>query len=466
MTTRRALFPLILVFLAAGAWLTAVPPLHAQATPAIIRDEATLDFPNSVTFRLQLDDASALRSATLIYDTQQFTCLDVPGRVPVSASGNTLEWQWVMTRSGNPPPGAELWWQWELVMADGATITTPRQTLAINDGRFAWRVVSNAGIHMHWYEGRDVGPILLDAAVAGLQTLEEEMGIELQSDVHFYIYGSSQDMRDAVLYIQDWAGGVAFSEYNVILMGVPPNIAESWGRGTVRHELAHLVLGQFGQSCIGGVRPTWLEEGIAMVTEGLADAQTENDLNHGIRSDGFAPLRSLNGPFPAHDAAASMAYSQSYSVVNFLVENYGQEMLQELILTLAEGEGYDEALTAVYDFNIDGLETAWRASLGLPPRQIPATPTPLTAAQIPTIAPSGLPQSVPTPPSAAAPPPTIPAPGVTICGFGLIPLLLMVGYGRRKHKTSGMVFVSTNNEPSFPRMRKSTGEDGFLPSQE
>jgi hypothetical protein len=30
----------------------------------------------------------------------------------------------------------------------------------------------------------------------------------------------------------------------------------------------------------------------------------------------------------------------------------------------------------------------------------------------------------------------------------------------------GLVFVSTNNERSFPRRREATGENGFLPSQD
>ncbi|MEZ4643563.1 MAG: peptidase MA family metallohydrolase [Chloroflexota bacterium] len=428
--THRKIFTRSLILLCCLLF-TAVPHLFAQA-PTITRNDATLDFPDSVTFHLELSSSTDIEQATLIYDLNQYTCLDVPSRVPVDVTGDVLEWQWVLSRSGNPPPGAELWWQWELVTRSGEIITTPRQTLAFTDDRFAWQVVSANGIHVHWYKGEDVGPILLDAAVSGLQTLENDMGIELQSDVHFYIYGTSQDMRDAVLYIQDWAGGVAFNEYNIILMGVSPDIAESWGRGTVRHELAHLVLGQFGRSCIGGHRPTWLEEGLAMVVEGDPDSQTNSDLQTGIENDSFAPLRSLNGAFPAHDAAASMAYSQSYSVVKFLLDTYGQESLQTFILTLAQGEGYDEALTAVYNFNIDGLETAWRASLGLPPRQIPPTPTPLTAAQIPTIAPQGVPQSVATPPAAAQSPPDIPAASSSVCGFGLIPLLLISGISRRK----------------------------------
>jgi hypothetical protein len=236
-------------------------------------------------------------------------------------------------------------------------------------------------------------------------------------------------MRDAVLYIQEWAGGVAFSDYNIILIGVPPRLAESWGRPTVRHELAHLVIGQFGRSCVGGSRPTWLNEGLAVIAEGEPSETIQEDLANGIENNNFEPVRSLNGAFSAHGPEAGIAYSQSYSVVKFLLENYGQEQMQELLLTLAQGSGYDEALEAVYGFNVDGLEQAWRKSLGLSSREIPPTPTAVSANAIPTIEPFGLPESVPTEPAAAtAVPPSATDSGSGICNLPAFPLLL-IGLG-------------------------------------
>jgi len=251
--------------------------------------------------------------------------------------------------------------------------------------------------------------------------------------VQIFIYGDSEDMRQAVLYIQDWAGGVAFSEYNTILMGVPPDIAESWGRSTIRHELAHLVIGQFGRSCVGGSRPTWLDEGLAVYAEGPVQEALLSDIEQAVRDNTFEPLRSLSGPFPAHGPEAGIAYSQSYSVVAYLLEMYGQEKMQELLLTLAEGAGYDEALEQVYGFNVDGLEVAWREAIGARPRPIPATPTAIVAAAIATVVPAGAPRSLPTAEAAPVSAPAPASPGV--CGVGLIPLLLIGLFaGARFHK--------------------------------
>jgi hypothetical protein len=211
---------------------------------------------------------------------------------------------------------------------------------------------------------------------------------------------------------------------------VPPRIAESWGRPTVRHELAHLVIGQFGRSCVGGSRPTWLNEGLAVIAEGEPSETIQEDLANASTVNSFEPIRSLNGAFSSHGPEAGIAYSQSYSVVKFLLDSYGQEQMQDLLLTLAQGTGYDEALEAVYGFNVDGLEQAWRKSLNLPAREIPPTPTAVSANAIPTIEPFGLPESVPTEPAAAATavPPSSTDSGNGICNLTAFPLLL-IGFG-------------------------------------
>lgn len=407
----------------------------------ITANQAAVNFPETVTFQLVVDRPGAIAAAVLTYDVETDDCLTASAQAPVTVAAGATEisWTWVMSRSGNPPPGARLWWEWTLTDQTGATLTTPRQALTFGDDRFAWQTVEAERIHLHWYAGEEVGPLLLEAAVNGLARLQTDMGIELQREAQFYIYGSAEDMRQAVLYVQDWAGGVAFTEYNTILMGVPPAIAESWGTRTVRHELAHLVTAQFGRSCVGGGRPTWLEEGLAVYAEGDPDPDVLADLEQAIAENSLSPVRSLNGAFPAHDREAGIAYSQSYSLVAFLLERYGREKMQTLLLTLAAGEGYDDALEMVYGFNADGLEVAWREAIGAPARVIPPTPTPLVAAAIPTAGPLGAPQSRPTPTGL---PTAVPSAGVGspgLCGLALAPLFLLVWtFGTRMGGIKGL----------------------------
>jgi hypothetical protein len=431
---RYTIFLAIISAIALG--FAARSPATAQAAqPVVMSDEALVDFPNSVTFRLKLDENTPIKAATLTYQLGVNSCLQAGTQVPVEVDGPTIEWTWVMSRSGNPPPGAQMWWQWELTDQAGNVTQTPRQQLTFEDDRFDWRTVeTQAGvsatpIRLHWYRGYNVGPVLLDAAVAGLERLEQDVGIQLEGDVEFFIYGDSEDMRQALLYVQDWAGGVAFSEYNTILIGVPPDQAEGWGASTVRHELAHLVIGQFARSCLGGSLPTWLSEGLAMYAEGEPDETTRRDIEMGVELDTFMPVRSLNGAFPARGSDATSAYSQSYSLVDYLLSTYGQEKMQALLLALAGASDYDEALEQVYGFNVDGLEVAWRAAIGAPERTIPPTPTAIVAGAIPTINPAGAAQSQPTPVVTAAPAGEQNSGDSSgLCALGLAPLLVFAGF--------------------------------------
>ena len=420
----------LILFLFFG-WIV---PSYAQSD--VYRDNsAEIDFPTRIEFSLDYVGNTPLQSATLTFDIDKFNCTAVDTAVPIEIESNELAWTWEMVRSGNPPTGSDVGWYWELVDENGNVTTTPRQTVTLEDTRFQWRTITADRINLHWYEGDDVGPILLDSAVTALDRLENDMGIKLDTDVDIYIYGDANSMREAILYVQDWAGGVAYSDYNTILIGVRPNEAEGWGVTTVAHELAHLVLGQFGRSCVGGGRPTWLEEGLAQVAEGEPDAGALEDIEEGIENNSFAPIRSLNGSFPAHGSGAAAAYSQSYSIANYLLETHGSEKLQQLILLLAEGERYDDALTQIYGFNLDGLELEWRKSVGAAEREILPTLTPFSAEKVPTIPPIAAAEDVATPvsiPITTPPPAETKNPSPGLCGLGLLPVFGLALVSRRR----------------------------------
>jgi hypothetical protein len=48
------------------------------------------------------------------------------------------------------------------------------------------------------------------------------------------------------------------------------------------------------------------------------------------------------------------------SIVEFLIDNYGQERTLELLDTFKQGSSYDGALMTVYGFNMDGLNDLWQ----------------------------------------------------------------------------------------------------------
>jgi hypothetical protein len=57
---------------------------------------------------------------------------------------------------------------------------------------------------------------------------------------------------------------------------------------------------------------------------------------------------------------ANLSYAESYSIIEFLVDSYGQGKMSELLSTFKAGSTYDGALLKVYVFDMDGLDTLER----------------------------------------------------------------------------------------------------------
>jgi hypothetical protein len=223
-------------------------------------------------------------------------------------------------------------------------------------------------------------------------------------------------MRDAILYEPGWTGGLAYPDYDIVIIGIGPSDV-AWGKRTQAHELTHVLVGHLTFSCLGAI-PTWLNEGLAVYGEGGPDEGGVRQLQEAIVADTLLPVRALSGGFAEDPAQANLSYSQSYSLVNFLIETYGRDKMLELLRALRDSATIDEALTQIYGFNVEGLEDEWRAGINAQPRAPESVPTPTTVPTIiPTLIPiSGAPVSFtaqPVPPAATALPLATPAPAPT-----------------------------------------------------
>jgi hypothetical protein len=369
-----------------------VMPVHAQAGIDVTNDQATLSFPNSITFSADIQADTQIASVILEYGVEQLTCGEVVGKAfPDFTPGKdvSVQWTWDMRQSGSEPPGAAIWWQWRVTLQDGTETVSPQQTVTWLDDMHDWQVITGGNINLHWYRGdQSFGEELHSAAVSALDRLAQEVGIRPSQPIDLYIYANSQDMQDAILYEPSWTGGVAYAENSIVIIGISQNDME-WGKSTEAHELTHVLVGHLTFSCLGFL-PNWLSEGLAMYGEGGLESIDQARLDDAIEYDTLMSVRSLSGGFSEEYDRASLAYAESYSIVNFLIEAYGQEKMSQLLAALRSGATGDAALQSIYGFDVDGLEDAWRESIGAAPRIQAANPTPLPT---PTIVPTYVPVS-------------------------------------------------------------------------
>lgn len=398
-----ALIFFLITILAIPMNVTAAPASHdsSRLKTDLKTDSVTFDFPNTATFSATLTANAPIVSIVLEYGNEQQTCGEVIAKAfPEFTPANTVNasWTWDMRQSGSLPPGASIWWRWRYIDENGNEQVSEIQTATWIDDIHNWQTVSESIIRLHYY-GKDesFAQTMLDASLEGLRRNKEQAGLESDKPIDIYVYPNYNDMRDATLYEPSWTGGQAYSDFNIIIMGISGSDA-NWDKNTVIHELTHVLVGQFSFTCIGTV-PTWLNEGLAMYSEGELDSGMQSLLNQAIQTNNLITLRSLNGAFSELSDKANLSYSQSHSVVKFLIETYGQEKMTQLLIALRDAKPIDTALIEVYGFDTDGLEDAWRKSVGAEPRTVAQATAQPTPTYVPTYIPiSGVPLAVtPTP---------------------------------------------------------------------
>jgi hypothetical protein len=365
---------LCLLLIIAIALLVALPGVAlAQEGITVISSSTVTMFPNGITFNLEAESDSEINNINLEYRINRLSLIPVNCRVDVDFTPGVrvaASWTWNMLETGGLPPGTEVEYRWLIEDASGHRIETSPASLKFDDFRYDWNSLTSDGITLYWYQGGEsFAQELMDAAQEALQRLADDTGVSLEQAVSIYIYASYEDLLGALVFPYEWTGGVAFPDFGIIAIGIFPSDL-TWGKRAMAHELSHLVVHQavFGPY---GDLPTWLDEGLAVYAEGEISWDRRSRLDEAISNDALISVRSLSSRFTTDPDEARLSYAESYSLVVFLLDNYGQDKMLQLLDVFKEGSGYDDALMQVYGFDMDGLNELWRASLGLGPQPTP-----------------------------------------------------------------------------------------------
>jgi hypothetical protein len=133
---------------------------------------------------------------------------------------------------------------------------------------------------------------------------------------------------------------------------------------TLTHELSHLLLHEYTRP---NHLPKWLNEGVSQwVSGGVADIikyDAKKLLKQAVLSGNYLSLKSMNRTFPRDSDLFILAYEESKSVVEYIVESYGQESLLEVLKRLHEGGTIENAVPDVLGTSLAGLENDWHEHL-------------------------------------------------------------------------------------------------------
>jgi hypothetical protein len=267
-------------------------------------------------------------------------------------------------------PGANVAYYWEIDDGSGSKIDTPQATFIYDDTRFQWKSLSAGNLTL-WYYGAGESDVrsLLQVGTQGLQRMEQLAATQVSFPVKVFLYDSAQEMGPAALSNRSapgeglvTLGEVFFADTAVVALDQEPE-------DILRHELAHIVMRQAVKGPFGDL-PAWLDEGTAVYAQSKPDSDESHALQNAIAANDVLSLGSISSSTSALSSSrVGLFYGESWSLVSYLVDHYGADKFGQLLATFKSGSTVDAAFQKVYGFNQAGFESAWRESVGLPPKQ-------------------------------------------------------------------------------------------------
>jgi hypothetical protein len=345
---------------------TTKPAIKTQpAEVSLASSKTTTRFPDSITFAVQGSSVLPVKSLTLEYGNNKRTLAETVNRVQLEVAPGTninASYIWEMKKTGSLPPQAEVWYQWRVKDEEERVYVSTRQSMFFEDTRYQWQQLNTAELDLYYHDQElPIIKELLEGVQSNLARIQLNTTIPQDRKIKVLLYNDYTELRSSGLFYNEWMGGGAFPGYNIIIMVVNTE-SLSWAKGALPHEITHLIVGEAVFGPFGDI-PTWLSEGLSSYSEGVMKAPDQKSLSQALQANKLLSMRSLSSSFPADSAQASLAYTESHSIVSYLIETYGWEKMRELLAVFKDGSTYDGALKKVYALDTAGLESAWKAYL-------------------------------------------------------------------------------------------------------
>jgi len=236
-------------------------------------------------------------------------------------------------------------------------------------------------IEVRWQDEHDraLAPLLYETVARAREALTRDLGVDWPLPTRVVVVRdllSLSAMTGLPYKSAQTTGTVAVAKWGRVTLLSPRATLHGYPwRDTVAHELTHLAVTRAS----GDRAPLWLQEGIAKREEvrwrepGPFDDRppAEAIVQHGIERGLAVPLDKL-GPsiamLPSADAA-TVAFAEVTSFVQYYVDNGGDGALRQLLAQLRLGRSPDEALVAASGADRKSWDARWRAAVASRPHE-------------------------------------------------------------------------------------------------
>lgn len=345
--------------------LVALAPAGGVEAASIQIDGASAEasFPDGITFNLTATSDVPIVKAELLYTKAELETLhlDQASLEPSTSIELSLP---VDFRANYVPPGIDITYRWRLTDEDGGVFETEPQSMNWMDLRFAWQEISTDQVTVYYYNGDEAfSRTILESAQSTIDRLQTDFTVERSRGIRIWVYDSKSDFQGSQApNSQDWIAGTAYPELQVVLAVLPAGNSNEVGR-VVPHEISHQVLYQATQNPFN-VPPTWFDEGLAVSAQASGNEDFAALVERAVEDGRLFSVRSLTSEFPYDPADATLAYAESYSIIQFIIDRWGNDGIAAVLDAYKMGVSHDDAFLTALGVDMTELDRLWKESLG------------------------------------------------------------------------------------------------------
>jgi hypothetical protein len=188
----------------------------------------------------------------------------------------------------------------------------------------------------------------------------DKLGVNRPVGVRVFIAPTEGRFRYLTSGMPHWTGGLAKPSQRIIILQSPRNMPS---RGqfsvTALHELVHIITSHEKP----GFLPRWFSEGLAMYLSGETMYKNRTPLGRAVVFNQTYTLDAIDNMMALGPEQARVAYMQSISFVEFLVDHYGWNSISALLHGYQESRDPDDVMREIAGRSFFDVEVAYHQEL-------------------------------------------------------------------------------------------------------